>query len=134
MHVVPTGQSEYHDGSEVFRYGRDTDTGETVAVWYHSGLRGNDQPTWSMQEDVEWKLSISVDTIIVVDDEQGMFTIDRASFIGGTTHIDGEQQYLAQAGDDFVTQIGDPTAYLYGNLWIESGNEVDENYHQEAGH
>jgi hypothetical protein len=134
MYVVPTGQSEFHEGGEVFRYGRDTDTGESVVIWYHSGLRNNDQPTWGMQQAVEWKLSISVDTIMVVDNEQGMFAIDRDAFTRETTLVDGEQQYLAQADDECVTHIGDPTDFLNGKLWIESGNEVDENYHQEAGH
>ena len=137
MHIVPTGQSEFHNGHEVGRYGRDTDTGDTVFIWYHSGLRGNDQPTWAMETDVEWKISISVDTIFVVDDEQGLFAIDRngLTYDENKLTINSTEQYLVQADDVFVKDIPlDPSDVLTGCLWIESGNEVDENYHQEKGH
>jgi len=136
MHITPTGQSLYHEGNQVGRYGLDMDTNETVFIWYHSGLRGNDEPTWSMETDVEWKISVSVDTIFVVDDEAGLFAIDRKalSYDENIIEIDGRTQYLAQASSHFVKSLPqDPTEVLSGNLWIESGNEVDEGYHKEAG-
>lgn len=136
MHCTPTGQSLYHEGNQVGRYGLDMDTHDTVFVWYHSGLRGNDQPTWAMETDVEWKISISVDTLLVVDNEEGLFAIDR----NGMTHderlltIDGQEQYLVQASDHCVKSLPqEPTDVLKGKLWIESGRQKDTHYHQKAG-
>jgi len=135
MHVTPTGQNLYHEGKQIGRYGRDIGADEVYFCWYHSGLRGNDQPTWAMETGVEWNISVSVDTILVVDNEAGLFAIDRS----GMTHedrkitISGSEQYLVQASDHCVKSLPhEPTDVLQGKLWLESGNEINENYHQKG--
>lgn len=113
------------------------ETHDSVFVWYHAGLRGNDEPTWAMGTDVERKISISVDTLFIVHQTEGLFAIDRngLTYDENLVTIDGREQYVAQASDHFVKSLpNDPTDALRGRLWIESGNEVDENYHQEQGH
>lgn len=135
MRVRPTGQSEYHNGNEVLRYGRDISRNTNVAVWYHDGIRGTDEPTWAMDTEVEFKISVSVDLILVADQQRNeLFAIDASEFSHHTDELGGREQYVARASDEHVRSLGDPSAHLQGNLWIESGNEVDENYHQEAGH
>lgn len=132
MRVTPNGASEYHKGNDVGRYGRDFDAQERVFVWYHDGLRKTDEPAWAMDTDVEWKISVSVDTILVADASAGLFAIDREAFTENLVEIDGREQCVAHASDDFVTALGDPNDYLRGSLWIESGNQVDEGYHKQA--
>lgn len=132
MRVTPTGQSIYHDGNEVGRYGRDHSANETYFIQYHDGLRSIDEPAWAMDTDVEWKISISVNTILVADAEDGLYAIERGAFTENVITIDGREQCLARASDDFVTYIGDPNDHLRGHLWIESGNQVDEGYHKRA--
>jgi hypothetical protein len=134
MRVTPTGASEYREGNEVGRYGLDLHTHDTVFVWYHDGLRSIDEPAWAMDTDVEWKLSVSVDTIIVADATNGLYAIDREWFADRTVEMGGNEQHIARAFESGVDYLGDPNDHLQGHLWIESGNQVDENYHQEQGH
>lgn len=134
MRLTATGQSEYHAGNEVGRYGRDIAAGETVFVWYHDGLSSADEPTWAMDEDVLWQLSVSVDTILVADAHHGLHAIDRTEFAQDTHTLDGRRQHIARASDAYVRHLGDPKDHLQGRLWIESGNQVDEAYHQKQNH
>jgi hypothetical protein len=130
MRVTPNGASEYHNGNEVGRYGRSG--GDAVFVWYHDGLRSYSEPAWAMDTDVEWKISISVDTILVADAQAGLYAIDRDAFAESIETLDGREQCIASASDDFVTALGDPNDHLNGGLWIESGNQIDEGYHKRA--
>lgn len=131
MRVTPNGNSEYHEGNEVGRYGRDIGAGEFVFVWYHDGLRSIDEPAWAMDPDVEWKISISADSILVADANNGLYAIDRSEFTENTVVLDGREQYIARASDEHVEYLGDPNDHLQGHLWIESGNQVDEGYHKK---
>lgn len=133
MQVTPTGQSEYHDGNEVLRYGRDISRNETFAVWYHDGLRKYDEPAWAMYEAVEWKISVSTDAILAAC-QDGLYRIDRDELREAVECVDGDEQLVARASDDFVSKIGDPNEHLHGHLWIESGNQIDEGYHQQQNH
>ena len=130
MRVTPNGSSEYHNGNEVGRYGRGDDG--AVFVWYHDGLRSESEPAWAMDTDVEWKVSVSVDTILVADAEDGLYAIDREAFAESVETLDDREQCIARASDEFVTYVGDPNDHLRGHLWIESGNQVDEGYHKRA--
>jgi hypothetical protein len=121
MRVTPTGASEYHNGGEIGRYGRDGDA-ETYFVWYHNGLRRADTPKWAMDTDVEWKISISVDTILVADENNGLYAIDRDAFVENVQEMDGREQYVISADDDGVDYYGDPNDYLRGNLWVTCDN------------
>jgi hypothetical protein len=132
MRVTPTGQSEYHDGHEVLRYGRVISENETLAVWYHSGLYEANEPAWAMDTDVEWQISVSVDTILVCSDECTLYAIDRDAFSENVRELGGKRQCIARASDPFVSEVGDPNDHLRGELWIESGNQVDEGYHKRA--
>jgi hypothetical protein len=131
MRVTPTGRSEYHDGNEIGRYGRDITAGVSAFVWYHDGLRSVDEPAWAMDKDVEFKISVSVDTILVADSNDGLYAIDADEFTNHTIVLDGREQYVARASDEHVEYLGDPNDHLQGHLWIESGNQVDEGYHKQ---
>lgn len=134
MRVSPSGNSEYHHGNEVGRYGRDISAGVLAFVWYHDGVRSIDEPAWAMDPDVEWKISVSADVILVADAHNGLYAIDRDEFTNHTITLDGREQYVARASDDHVTYVGDPNDHLRGHLWIESGNRVDEGYHKKQNH
>lgn len=135
MRVTPTGNSEYHEGNEVGRYGRDISANKMYFVQYHDGIRSFDEPAWAMDTAVEAKLSIQVDTILVADAHHGLFAIDRDAFREHTITLDGREQCIARASDDYVTPItADHGEVLRGHLWIESGNQVDTHYHQKANH
>lgn len=84
-----------------------------------------------MDPDVEFKISISVDVILVADaTESAVYSIDREEFTKNTIELDGREQYVARASDPHVRKLGDPNDILNGHLWIESGNQVDEGYHK----
>lgn len=84
-----------------------------------------------MDTDVEFKISVSVDIILVADaTEHAVYAIDREAFTENTTTLDGREQYVASASDPHVRKLGEPNDVLNGNLWIESGNQVDEGYHK----
>lgn len=130
MNVMPTGGRVVYNGNEVARYGRDFQTNECVAVWYHSGIGG--EPMWAMDTDVEWKISVSVDTILVNDDNNGLFAIDRDEFTESTRMIDNREQYIASAHASYVTDMGDPQEHLNGDLYMDCDNShpgyhVDKN-------
>lgn len=130
MRVTPTGQSEYHEGNEVGRYGLDLRAHKTVFIHYHDGLRCVSEPAWAMDSGVEWKISVSVETILVADSDDGLYAIDRDAFRDSTITIDGRQQYLARAGDAFVAHLGDPSDHLRGHLWITPEN-AHGGYHKD---
>lgn len=87
-----------------------------------------------MDPDVEWKISISADSILVADANNGLYAIDRDEFTEHTIELDGREQYIARASDEHVEFLGDPNDHLNGHLWIESGNQKDTHYHQKANH
>lgn len=122
MRVSPTGRSIFHDGNEVGRYGRDISAGELYFIQYHDGLRSIEEPAWAMDTDVEWKISVSVDTILVADSEDGLYAIDRDGFQNSTIELDGREQYVARASVEFVEHLGDPNDHLQGHLWITPEN------------
>lgn len=131
MRVTPTGQSEYHQGNEVLRYGQDISAREQYAVWYHNGLRSFDEPAWAMDPDVEAKISIQVDTILVADENHGLYAIDREEFRDHTIVLDGREQYVARMSDDYVTHITAAHGHvLRGHLWIDSHHK-DTHYHKK---
>jgi len=130
MRVTPNGSSEYHNGNEVLRYGRDTENDEIVATWYHDGLRSESEPAWAMDTDVEWKVSVSVDTILVADAEDGLYAIDREAFAESVETLDGREQCIARASDEFVHFVGDPNEHLRGHLWITPEN-AHGGYHKD---
>lgn len=133
MRVSPTGQSEFHNGNEIGRYGRMSNDAATF-VWYHCGLRRANEPSWAMDTDVEWKISISVDTILVVatgGDEATVYAIDRDAFAKSVEKIDGREQCVARASDDFVTEVGGADKHLRGSLWITCDN-AHGGYHKDA--
>lgn len=134
MEITPNHRSEYYEGNEIGRYGRNLNADErsAVLVWYHDGLRGEEEPTWAMDEDLEFKISISVDVILVADaTSHAVYSIDREAFRENSVVIDGRDQYIARASDPHVRKLGDPNDILNGHLWIESGNQVDEGYHKK---
>ena len=133
MRVTPTGASEYHNGNEVLRYGRDISQGVLVACWYHDGLRSIDEPAWAMDPDVEWKISISADSILVADANNGLYAIDRSEFTENTVVLDGREQYIARASDEHVEYLGDPNDHLQGHLWITPEN-AHGGYHKDKNH
>lgn len=132
MRVSPNGNSVYHEGNEVGRYGRDISAGEFVFVWYHDGI--GKEPLWGMDTDVEWKISVSVDTILVADAKNGLYAIPRDAMTSQQRTLDGREQYIISDEHDAVKRLGDPKDHLQGRLWIESGNQVDEGYHQRQNH
>jgi hypothetical protein len=131
MRVNPTGRSEYHNGNEVLRYGHDISAREQYAVWYHSGIRSFDEPTWAMDPEVEGKIHIQVKTILVADDENGLYAIDRKGIGGRTIVLDGRDQHLVRSSDPFVRKItDDPDNVLQDHLWIESST-AHGGYHKD---
>ena len=131
MRVTPTGASEYHNGNEVLRYGRDISQGVLVACWYHDGI--GDEPMWGMDTDVEWKISMSVDTILVADANNGLYAIDREALTEHTRTLDGREQHVVSEMNDGVEYIGDPNKHLQGYLWITPEN-AHGGYHQDKNH
>lgn len=132
MKVSPNHTSVYHNGNEIGRYGRNLQSSGrgAVFVWYHDGLNGDRK--WAMDTDIEFKISVSVDVLLVADaSSHAVWSIDRDKFTENIEEIDGREQYAAKASDPFVRKVGDPTEILHGNLWIESGNQVDEGYHKQ---
>jgi len=133
MRVTPNGSSEYHNGNEVGRYGRDISAGEYYFVQYHDGLRSFDEPAWAMDTSVEESVSISVDTILVADENNGLYAIDRDQFTENVTTMDGRKQYIAHESDDYVELVGNPDNHLRGHLWITPEN-AHGGYHQDKNH
>jgi len=84
-----------------------------------------------MDKDVEFKISVSTDIILVADANSGLYAIDADEFTDHTIVLDGREQYVARASDEHVEALGDPNDHLQGHLWIESGNQVDEGYHKQ---
>lgn len=135
MRVTPTGRSEYHEGNEVGRYGQDISANQQYFCWYHDGLRSFEEPAWAMDKDVEAKIGIQVDTILVADAHNGLYAVERDAFRDHTITLDGREQFVARASDGFVTRLtGDHGDILGGHLWIPSGNKVDEGYHKKQNH
>lgn len=130
MRVTPTGQSLYKDGNEVGRYARDIGANRSYFVHYHDGLDG--QAAWALESDVEERISVSVDTILVADHKRGLYAVDRDVLRSRERYIDGRPHVVAQASDDGVSHLGDDlSGMLRGFLWIESGNQIDEGYHKQ---
>lgn len=123
MHIIPTGQSERRDGNEIGRYGLDTDNGNTLFVWYQRGY-GTDPRKWEMEQQVEWQLSISVDIVLIVDDEKGLYAFDRQAFADANNEVEAADvpQYGVSTDDPYMKYLGDPSDYLNGNLYIEREN------------
>jgi hypothetical protein len=131
MRVSPTGAGEYKDGNQVLNYGRDIAAGQTYGVWYHCGLESADEPAFAMETDVEAKISVSVDTILVANADYGLFTIDRDGLTSRLMEVDGREQYVVRASDECVTKIDDePDNHLRGNLWITPEN-AHGGYHKQ---
>lgn len=131
MRITPNGNSEYYNGGEIGRYGRDI-TGKTLAfVWYHDGICAAETPSWAMDTDAEWLISVSTDMLLVADANNGLYAIDRDEFAENVREIDGREQCVARADDDFVTYIGDPDDHLRGNLWVTAENGHG-GYHVDA--
>ena len=133
MKVTPDHISEYYNGNEIGRYGRDLHSEQMsqVFVWYHDGFRNADEPAWAMDEDVEFKIGISVKTILVAHPKsKTLYAVDRKEMCERKVTIDEREQFYITASDDFVTEIGDPNDVLNGHLWVESGNQIDEGYHK----
>lgn len=133
MRVSPNGNSEYHNGNEVGRYGRDIGAGEVYFVQYHDGLRSFDEPAWAMDIDVECKISVSAAFILVADANNGLYAIDRSEFIENTVTMGGRKQYIARASDPHVEYLGDPDDHLRGRLWITPEN-AHGGYHKDQNH
>lgn len=132
MKVSPQHTEVYHDGNMIGRYGRNLQSSGrgAVFVWYHDGIPSFDEPAWAMDSDVEFKISVSVDVLLVADARtHAVWAIDREEFKKQITELDDREQYLARASDSFVRKVGEPNTILNGNLWIESGNQIDEGYH-----
>lgn len=130
MRVTPTGQSEFQGGNEVGRYGRDIPAGVNAFVWYHNGLHVVDEPAWAMDMDVGDALSVSLDAILVADENNGLYRVDADKFRNNTMTIDGREQYVAQASDPHVEALGDPNDHLRGNLWLTADNSHG-GYHKD---
>lgn len=129
MRVNYNGISERIDGREPVRYGRQSG-GNIVAVWFHHGLRKYDEPAWAMQVDLEFKISVSVDTLLVEHDGS-VYAIDRSEFSENTTVLDGEKQLLALASDDFVTELADdPSDVLGRGLYIDNADSKSGGHHK----
>lgn len=128
MRVTPNGSSEYHNGNEVGRYGRDISAGESYFVQYHDGIGG--EPLWGMDKEVEKKISVSVDIILVADANNGLYAIDREAFSERVRTLDGREQCMMGEGNDAVTRVGDPNNHLHGHLWITPEN-AHGGYHKD---
>ena len=148
MRVSPIGASEYHNGNEVGRYGRDISANRTCFIWYHSGLRSIEEPAWAMDINVGHKISVSCESILVVSADSGLYAIDRGKFIApsgataesaskeadtfeeNTIVLDGREQYVARASDDYVEYFGEPSNHLQGRLWI-TPESAHGGYHKD---
>lgn len=87
-----------------------------------------------MEQDVEWKISISVNTIFVADARaHAVYAIDRVAFSDQeTVVVNDKDQFIASESSQFVRKVtDDPYDILHGHLWVESGNEVDVGYHKQ---
>lgn len=132
MHVAPTHTSEYFEGAEVIRYGRDHDAnGELVAVWYCDGMSG--RAAWSMDLDMAAKIDAEVSRILIADaNRQAVFETRLDALTRHTRYCGGREQYYASIEDRHVHKVADnPNTVLNGHLWIESGNQIDEGYHKQ---
>lgn len=130
MKLTPTGQSEYYDGNQIGRYAREGT--ETYFVVYNDGV-GCSPPMWAMDIDVEFKVSISVDVFLIADSRNGLYRVPRDALTSQKRMMGGREQYVITATHEAVDCLGDPNDHLRRQLWIESGNEVDEGYHKRRG-
>jgi len=126
MRVNATGRQETYDGKVVVKYGLDMQANELYAVQYMVGIGGEE--LWAMDADVFERISVSVDTILIADHEQGLFKAQKSDYTERV--VDGRRQYFISD----VEHVGDPADHLRQPLWFSSGNRVEENYHVEAGH
>ena len=130
MRVSPTGAGEYKDGNQVGQYGRNSHN-NWLFCWYHCGLESADEPAFAMETDVEAKISVSVDTILVANTDHGLFSIDRDGLTSRLMEVDGREQYVVRASDEYVSKIDDdPDNHLRGHLWVTPEN-AHGGYHQD---
>lgn len=126
VRVNATGQQEVYDGNVVIKYGLDATTNTLYAIQYMRGIGGEE--LWAIDADVFERISVSVDTILIADHENGLYKADRDKYKERT--VDGRRQYFISD----VKRVGEPADHLNQPLWFDSGNRVEENYHQEANH
>jgi len=125
MRVTPTGQSLYYEGSQIGRYGR-TES-ETYLIWYNDGIGG--EGIWCMDTEVEWKISVSIDTILVADHENGLYKIPREALTSQKRVMGGREQYCITETHDAVEYLGDPDDHLRRELWI-TPEYAHDGYHK----
>jgi hypothetical protein len=126
MRVNATGRQETFDGNIVIKYGLDMQASELYAVQYMRGIGGEE--LWAIDAEVFERISVSVDTILIADSENGLYKADRDKYKERT--VDGRRQYFISD----VERVGEPADHLNQPLWFSSGNRVEENYHREANH
>ena len=126
MRVNATGQQETYNGKVVGKYGVDMQSHTTYLIHYMRSIGG--ETLYAMDADVFERISVSVDTILVADHEQGLFKAQKSDYTERV--VDGRRQYFISD----VEHVGDPADHLRQPLWFDSGNRVEENYHVEAGH
>jgi hypothetical protein len=114
MEVTPTGQSEYYEGNQIGRYGRDGS--ETYFIVYNDGIGG--EPMWAMDMEVEFKISVSVDTFLIADHENGLYKVPRDALTSQKRVLGGREQYVVTGTHDAVEYLGDPDDHLRRQLWI----------------
>jgi hypothetical protein len=129
MRISPTGQTVVYDGKQVGKYGRDISDNETYVIIYQTGI-GN-EPMWGIDAAVEMKISVSVDTILIADEINGLHAIERETLLDHKRVLNGRKQYVVSDTNDGVHYVGEMNDHLQGSLWIESGNQIDEGYHKK---
>lgn len=119
---------ETSDGRRFIAYGR-KDNGAKVAVWFHDGLYSYDEPAWGMRGKDEWRIDSEVAEIIALY-EGHAYSIDRDAFTSVVRSIDGIDQFIATASDEWVQSLG--RAHNVCDDYLSGNHRGD--YHQRANH
>jgi len=117
------------DGRRYGEYGR-TDGGSLVFVWYHDGLYSYNEPAWAMGGMEEARIDDRVETILV-SHFGTVYAIDREAFGRAYGVLDGIDQLIATASDDFVSRIGRAKDIFNKHLDMA---HIDDGYHKRANH
>jgi hypothetical protein len=126
MRVNHTGRQETYDGNIVGKYGIDMQSNTLYFVHFMEGIGG--ERLWAMDADVFERISVSVDTILIADHENGLYKAQKSDY--NERVVDGRRQYFISN----VEHVGDPADHLRQPLWFDSGNRVEENCHAESNH
>jgi hypothetical protein len=83
---------------------------------------------WALDAKAFHNINYEVDTILIADHENGLYKAKTENY--KQRIVDMRKQYFISD----VEYLGHPSEHLNGMLWFDSGNRVEENYHNEANH